>query len=307
MQKEKAVLIVGGSGFVGQALCETLTAENIRAINFSTSLPKTTVYESICGDVTDKRQLETIFKNNSIFCVVNLASLLQSASTKDPLRASRVGIGGTLNLMELCREYAVNRFIYGGSTSLLRPNSEHQKSVDEKAPIYTSSIYDEIKRFAEEMGKRASKVYGFDFVSARISLVVGPGRPSNTSAYRTEIFNKLVSGGEVHIPFSKDEVLPLNHFQDVANAIELLINARHLQHSIYHLPCESWRVSDLADKLCEINQNLSVTFGGLKFSGGAPFVDWGRMRVELGASIVPLDQRLLEYKNLLLKRRKDAN
>ena len=292
---------------MGQALCETLTALNIRAINFSTSLPKAAAYESVCGDVTDKGQLETIFKNNSIFCVVNLASLLQSASIKDPLLACRVGVGGTLNLLELCREYAVNRLIYGSSTSLLRPYSDHQKSVDEEAPIFTSSIYDEIKKFVEEMGIRASKAYGFDFVSARISLVVGPGQPSKTSAYRTEIFNKLVSGGKVHIPFSKDEVLPLNHSQDVANAFAILINAPRLQHSIYHIPCESWRVSDLADKLYEINQNISVTFGGLKFSGGAPFVDWGRMRVELGASIVSLDQRLLEYKNLLLKRRKDAN
>lgn len=307
MRKKKTVLVVGGSGFVGKALCGVLSAKNIRTISFSSDHENVAPCEYISGDVTDKGQLESIFKINSIFCVVNLASLLQSASIKNPLLASKVGIAGTLNLLELCRDFAVERFIYGSSTSLLQPNPDRQKSVDEDAPIFASSIYEEIKRFVEEMGMCASVSHGFDFVSARISLVVGPGQPSQTSAYRTEIFNKLVSGGEVHIPFSKEEVLPLNHIQDVANAFALLINAPHLKHSIYHIPCESWRVSDLAERLGEISQNISVTFGDLRFSNGAPYVDWGRMQVELGASIIPLDQRLLEYKNFLLQRRKDAN
>lgn len=301
MKKEKAVLVVGGNGFVGKALCKTLADDNIRTISFSRSDENIAACEHISGNVTDRERLESIFKNNSIFCVVNLAALLQSAAIKNPLLASKVGVAGNLNVLEICRDYAVDRFIFGSSTSLLRPNSNRQKSVDEDASVFTASIYDEIKRFVEKVGMYASATHGFDFVSARISLVVGPGQPSKTSAYRTEIFNKLVSGGEVHIPFSKEEVIPINHFQDVANALLLLIKAPHIQHSIYHVPCESWRVSDLAERLHKISQNISITFGDLQFSHGAPYVGWGRMRVELGASITPLDQRLLEYKNFLLK------
>jgi len=307
MKNNEKVLVIGGSGFVGKALCKILSENHIQAINFSNDKEKLIDCENVFGNIADKNQLESIFKKNSIRCVINLASLLQSASIKNPLLACKIGVVGSLNLFDICMGYGVNRLIYGSSTALLRPYSDYRKSVDENAPVHTSSIYEEIKRFVEELGLRVSTAHGINFISARISLVVGPGNPSLTSAYRTEMFNKLLSGGEIFIPFAKRETLPLNHYMDVAESLFLLINAPSLNHSIYNLPCESWRIVDLAERIKEISPNTIVTFGDLPFSNGAPFVDWGRMRVELGASIMPLDQRLLEHKNYLLQRRKDAN
>lgn len=303
----KTVLVVGGSGFVGQALCKTLADNHITTINFSSDSKDTAANKNICGDVADRQQVKSVIANNPISCVVNLASLLQSASIRNPLKAIRVGVVGSLNLMDLCSEYGVSRLIYGSSTAILRPYCDPSNSVDENSPIHTSSVYEEIKRFVEEMGLRLSAVNNFDFISARISLVVGPGEPSATSAYRTEIFNKIASGGTIHFPFPKDQVLPLNHCQDIANALLLLINAPRLQHSIYHLPCEAWRVVELAERLHEINNEISIVYGEQALPNGAPNVDWGRIRMELGASIMPLDQRLLEYKNDVSKRRKDVN
>lgn len=307
MKKNEKVLVIGGSGFVGHALCDLLRKNDIATINFSNDTEQIAGCENISGDVADKDQLESVFKKYSIRCVVNLASLLHSASIKNPLLACKIGVGGSLNLLELCKDHGVNRFIYGSSTALLRPCADACQGVDENAPVHTASIYEEIKRFVEEMGQRTAKAHSLEFISARISLVIGPGRPSQTSAYRTEIFNKLLTGGEIHIPFAKHEVLPFNHYADVAEALLLLVNAPALMHSVYNLPCESWRVTDLADLLCKMNQNIAVTFGDLQFASGAPYVNWGRMQVELGASIVPLDQRLLEYKTFLLQRRKDVN
>ena len=308
MKKNKKVLIIGGSGFVGHALCDLLLINNnIRIINFSNDEKQISGCENIYGDVTRKDQLESVFEKHHIDCVVYLASLLQSTSIKNPLLACKVGVEGSLNLLEFCKNNGVNRFIYGSSTSLLRPYTDFHKNVDENAPVYTSSIYEEIKRFVEQMGQYIASANSFEFISARISLVVGPGSPSLTSAYRTEIFNKIAHGGDIHIPFTDNTVLPLNHYSDIAKALSLLINTPTLIHSIYNLPCESWKVKDLADLLHRLNPNINVTFGDQHFTNGAPYVNWGRIQVELGASITPLDQRLQQYKIYLDKRREDVN
>jgi len=212
MEKNDRVLVVGGSGFIGRSLCQTLTNLKISAINFSNNNEDVDCYENIHGDITDKACLELIFNKHSIYSVVNLASLLYSDSIKNPIKATRIGVEGSINLFELSKKHNVKRFISASSTCLLRPSLDIRKGVSEDATVFTDSIYEEIKRFVEEIGVRISLTCGFEFISSRISLVVGPGHPSSTSAYRTEIFNRLVSGGEIHIPFQKDEVLPISHY-----------------------------------------------------------------------------------------------
>ena len=302
--REKSILVVGGSGFVGHSLCQQLKQADMDVINFSFEGNEIEGCVNIFGDVTDKSTVAHIFDQYPIRCVVNLASLLQSASNRNPLRAASVGVVGSLNLLELCREHEVERFIFGSSTAVLRPSFDARQAVDETSPVFASSTYEEIKRFVENMGVRIAKDNSFDFITGRISLVIGPGIPSKTSAYRTDIFNLLLSGGDIHIPFHLEEILPVCHFEDVAAGFVHLVKAPTLQHTIYHLPCESIAAEKMGGLVQRIGNNIQVTFGTHRFANGAPFVEWGRIQAELGANLIPLEQRLLAHKKFLSQKEK---
>jgi hypothetical protein len=110
------------------------------------------------------------------------------------------------------------------------------------------------------------------------------------------MFNRLKVGGNVQIAFAPDEVIPLAHFQDIADSIAVLVLANGPEHQIYHLPSESWRVIDLADMLVEIGDNLHVECGDRKLEGIPPIVSWERLRREFSFKPKMLRERLLEYR-----------
>jgi nucleoside-diphosphate-sugar epimerase len=302
MNKEQYILVVGGSGFIGHSLCSQLINSNQKTINFSKDENDIEGCINITGDVCDPGQLKPVFKKYPIQCVVNLASLLVSASTKNPLQAARVGVIGSLNIFELCKDFNIRRLIFGSSTVFLKHERDPKKAVKESGQVFISSAYGEIKYFIENIGLRIGEGIGTEFIIARIPLVFGPGEPSISSAYRTDIFNLLLSGGDIFFPFQEDEVLPISHFKDVAAAFVLLVKANTLKDQIYHLPNESIKVSRLAQLAQDIGHDIRVTFGERRLTDGAPFVDWGRIEKELGAVIMPIDQRLLEHKEFLLQK-----
>ena len=127
-------------------------------------------------------------------------------------------------------------------------------------------------------------------------MVVGPGRPSSTSSWRAEIFNKLNSDDVVRIDYGANEIIPLAHHSDVAESLVALIQADKLTHPIYHLPSEKWRVADLGKMVEEVSGRLKVEYGDRQIAGAPQTVSWKRIREEFGLQSPDLRARLLEHK-----------
>jgi nucleoside-diphosphate-sugar epimerase len=292
------ILITGGNGYVGRTLSRLLTDSGKEVISASRKLYETKDYISVVADVSDKTSLEKVFNEFKIETVVHLASMLNTASRESPDWAVRINVMGALHLMELCRDKGVERFVFGSSFNAIGSRPGLEKPVDESEPSLPSEFYGETKRFVEQLGISMSKIYNFEFASARMSIIVGPGEPSPTSAWRTDMFNLLDKGGDIHINFAPDEILPLAHYQDIADSMQLLIQADELEHSIYHLPNESWRASDLSRMLEEMGKDLHVTCGDRALDGIPPFVSFSRIQSEFCYQPVRLQQRLSLFKEV---------
>jgi len=290
------ILVTGGNGYVGRALCQRLAREGRDVASVSRKEYDTQDYPSLVGDVTDPASLEAIFTQYPVEAVVHLASLLNTASRKNPDQAVRVNVVGTLNLMELCRDRGVKRFVFGSSFNAIgsRPNST--ETCDESVPSLPSEFYGETKRFVEQLGISLADLGAFEFASARMTVIVGPGEPSRTSAWRTDMFNLLRTGGNIHIAFAPTVVVPLAHYEEIAATLAVLVQAEALRNRIYHLPNESWLVSDLAEMVEEIGNDLRVECGDRALEGIPAFVSWERLREEFRFEAVPLRDRLLDYR-----------
>jgi nucleoside-diphosphate-sugar epimerase len=87
--------------------------------------------------------------------------------------------------------------------------------MDRDAP---EDLYGAAKLYVEQLGEAYRQAHGLTFMSLRIGRVVGTGARSATSAWRSEIFERVgtESAAEIEIPYAESERILLVHLEDVA-------------------------------------------------------------------------------------------
>ena len=199
------VLVTGGAGFIGSNLCERLLAEKHRVVcvdNFDNYYSPEIKRKNISGfsngfvfyeaDIRDTAALAGIFEKEKIDVVVHLAGKVGvRASLSIPKEYVEVNVVGTLNLLELSKEFKVKKFVFGSSSSVYGNNLKVPFSERDSAdcPI---STYAATKRAAELLCRAYHRLHGLPVVCFRFFTVYGPrGRP-DMAIYK---FTKLISEG----------------------------------------------------------------------------------------------------------------
>ncbi len=244
-------------------------------------------------DITDQHQMEKVFREYEIENVVHLAAILPTAAQRDPVRATRVNVVGSLNLLELARQFGVARFVFGSSLSIYGSCSPDYV-VSENDQAAPEDLYGAAKLYAEQLGKALADSGVLQFVSLRIGRIVGPGARSATSAWRSAVFELLQTRrpANLTLPYVGSERVLLIHVQDAARALMTLLQAPRPAHCIYNAPCESWVVNDLKLQLEALNPNIRVELGEADAKGNPRLLDWSRFQHEFEFSTTPIADRL---------------
>ena len=158
------ILLTGGAGFIGSHLAESLLAHGQNLIIFDNfndfydpqlklknvqKLRRKGEFILYREDLLNRPALEQIFKTHRPEVVIHLAAYAGvRPSLQGPALYAEVNITGTTHLLELAREYGLQNFIFGSSSSVYGINSKvpfHEDDTLEK-PI---SPYAATKRAAE--------------------------------------------------------------------------------------------------------------------------------------------------------------
>ncbi|MGH7512774.1 MAG: UDP-glucose 4-epimerase family protein [Gemmatimonadales bacterium] len=173
------VLVTGASGFIGRALCDTLSARGM-SVRAAVRRPS-----SMTGDVRMVGEIgpDTEWRRalHGMDAVVHLAArvhVMRDAAA-DPLAAFRaVNVAGTERLARECAGSQVRRLVFvssikvNGERTLGRPFSE----ADPPAP---EDAYGVSKLEAEQALQRVAAATGLEAVIVRPCLVYGPGVRGN--------------------------------------------------------------------------------------------------------------------------------
>jgi UDP-glucose 4-epimerase len=298
-RKTGLILVTGGNGFIGRHVCSVLAARGANVI----ALDRRGLDESACEptylslecDITDKDHVERIFRQYPFTAIVHLASVLNTASRKNPLEATRVNIVGSLNVLEAARKFRVPRVIYGSSISVYgsRPD-QSRDGVLEMEPAAPEDVYGAAKRYVEIVGEAYRQRFGIQFIVLRISSVIGPGAVSTASPWRSEIFEKLglPHRAEVTIPYRSDEALPLVCVEDVAEMFTCLVAAEQAAFMVYNTPSETWTLTELATYVESLDKNIQIAFGQSRVSGIPRVVNGRRFVTDFGYAPVSIEERL---------------
>lgn len=183
-----ATLVTGGAGFIGSNLCDRLLARGewvigvdnfndyydptIKRRNIAAALqqPNFRLYEA---DFRDKVMMAEIFRNARPTRIVHIGGMAGVRYSLDkPDLYIQVNVQGTLNLLELSREFGIANFIYASSSSVYGnaavPFHEDDPCNQPVSPYAAS------KKAAELLGYTYHSTYGLNFTALRFFTVYGP-------------------------------------------------------------------------------------------------------------------------------------
>ncbi len=192
------ILVTGVAGFIGSKVSEMLLKEGYDVIGVDNlndyydtrlklwrldNLKKHSNFKFYKIDIENYDNLNAIFKEHSPEAVINLAARAGVRySLENPFIYLSTNAGGTLNLLELCNEYNVAKFILASTSSLY---AGQKMPFKEELPVNTPiSPYAASKKSAEAMAYTYHYLYGIDVTILRYFTVYGPGGRPDMSIFR---------------------------------------------------------------------------------------------------------------------------
>ena len=178
-------LVIGGAGFIGSNLVDRLIKDNhVVAVwdNLSTGKRNNVNPRAhfINCDVTKgydaRKVLMDSFKPDVVFHLAALARV--QPSIENPIEYHNANVNGTLNILNLCVECGVKRFVFSSSSSVYGDVEEKDLPTTEECGLNPMSPYALHKLVGEQYCKLFSELYDIETVCLRYSNVYGEGQPT---------------------------------------------------------------------------------------------------------------------------------
>jgi UDP-glucose 4-epimerase len=178
----KSVLVTGGLGFVGSALCRALVEQKQDVIVLDNcsrgsldnveGLP----VRFFDADVRDAKAVEDALGEARPRVVIHLAAMhFIPDCNADPAGCFHINVVGTENVLAACRKCKVERAVITSSLAVY-PITDAPSREDDPAMPY--DVYGESKLANEWQARRFQRETGIDTVVVRLSNVYGPRETS---------------------------------------------------------------------------------------------------------------------------------
>jgi UDP-glucuronate 4-epimerase len=201
------ILLTGGAGFIGSHLAESLLrlgaqltiVDNLEPFYSPQWKRANLACIRAAGeftfretDICDLRRLRSAFESSRPRIVIHLAARAGvRPSIEDPIAYERTNVNGTMNVLELCREFRVHRLIFGSSSSVYgaTTNTPFSESQIELRPI---SPYAATKLAGELLCSTYADLHSLPVVSLRLFTAYGPRQRPDLAIHK---FTALIEAG----------------------------------------------------------------------------------------------------------------
>lgn len=218
------LLVTGGAGFIGSSVVDLLVKEGYEVAvvdNLSTGR-RENVNDGASfysADITDSKGLEEIFRKEDFSAVVHQAAQASvRRSIEEPAFDASTNIMGSLELLELSRKYAIEKFIFASTGGAIYGEPEYLP-VDEEHSIAPLSPYGVAKYAVENYMHIYQSLYGIQATALRYGNVYGPRQDPYGEAGVIAIFaSKIARGKRPEIFGDGEQTRDFVYAGDVARA-----------------------------------------------------------------------------------------
>ncbi len=253
-RKPKTILVTGGAGYVGSHVCRMLLARGysvvvLDALMFGDKgvreLYKHKNFKLIKGNISD---IGTVVQAvQGVDAVIHLAGIVgDPAAALNPLQTMEINHFATKALIDVCKHYQVERFVFASSCSVYGASPG---ILNEKSKLYPVSLYAQSKCYSEQellshtgsdfrpVMLRFGTLYGLS-PRMRFDLV------ANTMSAHAHYNKKIkVDGGA--------QWRPLLHVEDAASACVAALEApqKKVVGQVFNVgdTKENYRIREIAD------------------------------------------------------------
>jgi len=209
MSKPTRILVTGGAGFIGSHLCEALLEQGrevqvldnfndyydpaIKRRNIETALTHS-AYSIREGDIRDQELVGEVMATFRPQAVIHLAAMAGvRPSIERPHLYNDVNIAGTTVLLEAAREYTVENFVFGSSSSVY---GSHDKVPFSEKDVLNRPIspYAATKLAGEQLCFTYQHLYGIPVSCLRFFTVYGPRQRPEMAIH---LFARKIMNGEL--------------------------------------------------------------------------------------------------------------
>ncbi len=202
------VLVTGGAGFIGSHVAEALLRRGAQVLIvdhlddfYSPAWKRANLEDLRCAgrfeffptDICEPEPMRDIMARARPQAVIHLAARAGvRPSIEQPRLYERVNVGGTANLLELCREFKVEKFLFGSSSSVYGATSRAPFSEDQ-AELRPISPYAATKLAGEMLSYTYAHLFALPVICLRFFTVYGPRQRPDLAIHK---FTALIEAGK---------------------------------------------------------------------------------------------------------------
>jgi len=269
------VLITGGLGVNGAVTARLMVQEGLRPVLMDNRMDLTLMgdikdrVDIIVGDICDQAALEKTVDDYKVTHIAHLAALMPEPAEADPRLGVKVGVNGTINVLEVARAKSIKRVVftsskaaYGEITGEYAPPT--CKPVREDHPKRPADLYGSIKVCCEEVGRYYRETYGIEFIALRFVSIYGPGKEARHGplSFYGQLIEKARTGERWLIPQGGDQLNDALYVGDVGRSIYLAIKAPAPEEWTFNIGTgKAWTPRDFLHAAAKLFPNHKIELG----------------------------------------------
>jgi UDP-glucose 4-epimerase len=242
------VLITGGMGVNGAVTARLLVKEGLRPVLLDNRMDLSLMQDirnnvdCVEADVCDQAAVEKIVDDYRVTHIAHLAALMPGPAEANPRLGIRVGVDGTVNILEVARAKKIKRVVFTSSKAVYGEILGDYapptcKPVREDHPKHPADMYGTIKVCCEQIGNYYREKYAIEFIALRYVSIYGPGKEARHGplSFYGQLIERARSGEKWMVPQGGDQLNDAVYVGDVARSIYLALKAAAPAESAFNI------------------------------------------------------------------------
>ena len=221
-----AVLITGGTGFIGAEIAHQLMGEDAEDIfvlhrsgNFQRLQDISNKLEFVQADLGDVARITAVIAETQPEVIYHLGAVLTGPGEANPQAAIRTNVEGMIGLLEAARLHGVRQVLFASSIGSYGADIQ-EKLLTDVSLQRPFTIYGITKVFGEQLGAYYKRKYGLDFRGLRYPSIVGPGvKTPSIVQFTSWVIEECAKGNPFTMTVTPETAVPLMYYKDAARAM----------------------------------------------------------------------------------------